>query len=192
MNQDVVFGELKKNWAWMLALGILMVILGTIGMGMTMALTMVSMLYFGILLMFGSGVQLVEVFRSEGWKGRIWHVLIAVLYLVAGITVVSNPALASATLTLFIAASLIAIGVLRLVIAIQMRGIPGWVWTLLGGVVAMMLGGMIMAQWPVSGLWVIGLFISIEMIFAGWSHIMIALAAKRVGRLEAIAGSMAT
>lgn len=49
-----------------------------------------------------------------------------------------------------------------------------------------------LAQWPVSGLWVIGLFISIEMIFAGWSHIMIALAAKRVGRLEAIAGSMAT
>jgi uncharacterized membrane protein HdeD (DUF308 family) len=97
-------------------------------MGMTMALTMVSMLYFGILLLFGSGAQLVEVFRSEGWKGRIWHVLIAVLYLIAGIIVVSNPALASATLTVLIASSLIAIGVLRLVIAIQMRGIQGWVW----------------------------------------------------------------
>jgi uncharacterized membrane protein HdeD (DUF308 family) len=104
-------------------------------MGMTMALTMVSMLYFGILLLFGSGAQLVEVFRSEGWKGRIWHVLIAVLYLIAGIIVVSNPALASATLTVLIASSLIAIGVLRLVIAIQMRGIQGWVWTLLGSVV---------------------------------------------------------
>ena len=50
IEQDVVFGALKKNWGWMLALGILMVILGTIGMGMTMALTMVSMLYFGVLL----------------------------------------------------------------------------------------------------------------------------------------------
>ena len=33
--QAEVFGEVKKSWGWMLALGILMVILGMIGLGMT-------------------------------------------------------------------------------------------------------------------------------------------------------------
>ena len=44
---------------------------------------------------------------------------------------------------------------------------------------------MILARWPVSGLWVIGLFVAIEMIFGGWSYIFIALGAKEVGRKNA-------
>jgi uncharacterized membrane protein HdeD (DUF308 family) len=44
---DKVFGELKKNWAWMLSLGILMMILGTIGLGMTVLLNEIIVMYFG-------------------------------------------------------------------------------------------------------------------------------------------------
>ena len=47
-EQDAVFGEIKKNWGWMLALGILIVILGTNGLGMSTMLTIVSVLYYGI------------------------------------------------------------------------------------------------------------------------------------------------
>jgi uncharacterized membrane protein HdeD (DUF308 family) len=176
--QDRVFGELSKNWGWMFALGILMLVLGTIGLGMSVTLSIVSMLYFGILMLFGSGVQLVQAFRSEAWRGRFGHVLIAVLYLFAGATMLADPELASVTLTLFIAWALVVIGGLRVSIAIQMRGTQGWMWTLIGGIVTIVLGLMIINEWPASGLWVIGLFIAIEMIFAGWSHIMIALAAK--------------
>ena len=60
----------------------------------------------------------------------------------------------------------------------QMRGAAGWLWTLLGGVLSVALGVMIINEWPQSGLWVIGLFVAIEMLFAGWSQIMIAIAAK--------------
>jgi uncharacterized membrane protein HdeD (DUF308 family) len=86
--------------------------------------------------------------------------------------------LASATLTLMIAWCLVAIGVLRLLVGWQMRASKGWIWTLIGGVVAIALGVMIMVEWPVSGVWVIGMFVAIEMMFAGWSQIIIALAAK--------------
>ena len=37
---------------------------------------------------------------------------------------------------------------------------------------------MIWQQWPLDGLVVIGLFIGIDMIFNGWSLIMLGLAAK--------------
>jgi uncharacterized membrane protein HdeD (DUF308 family) len=41
---------------------------------------------------------------------------------------------------------------------------------------------MILARWPVSGLWVIGLFVAIEMIFGGWTYIFIALGARQLGK----------
>ena len=34
------FGELTKNWGWLLVLGIVFIIFGTIGLGMLFALTM--------------------------------------------------------------------------------------------------------------------------------------------------------
>ncbi len=42
-----VLGDLKKNWGWFLALGILFIILGFIGLGMSVALTIVSVTFFG-------------------------------------------------------------------------------------------------------------------------------------------------
>lgn len=175
---DEVFGELKKHWAWMLSLGIVMVILGVIGLGMTVLFNEIVVMYFGFLLLFGSGVQLMQAFRAEAWKGRVWHVLIALVYIVGGIIAVTEPVIAGMTLALLIAWTLIVIGVLRLFMALQMRGANGWLWTLLGGVLSVVLGVMIINEWPQSGLWVIGLFVAIEILFAGWSQIMIALAAK--------------
>ena len=175
---DEVFGELKKHWAWMLSLGIVMLILGVIGLGMTVLFNEIVVMYFGFLLLFGSGVQLMQAFRAEAWKGRVWHVLIALVYIVGGIIAVTEPVIAGMTLALLIAWTLIVIGVLRLVMALQMRGAAGWLWTLLGGVLSVVLGVMIINEWPQSGLWVIGLFVAIEILFAGWSQIMIALAAK--------------
>ena len=175
---DEVFGELKKHWAWMLSLGIVMVILGIIGLGMTVLFNEIVVMYFGFLLLFGSGVQLMQAFRAEAWKGRVWHVLIALVYIVGGIIAVTEPVIAGMTLALLIAWTLIVIGMLRLFMALQMRGANGWLWTLLGGVLSVVLGVMIINEWPQSGLWVIGLFVAIEILFAGWSQIMIALAAK--------------
>ena len=175
---DEVFGELKKHWAWMLSLGIVMVILGVIGLGMTVLFNEIVVMYFGFLLLFGSGVQLMQAFRAEAWKGRVWHVLIALVYIVGGIIAITEPVIAGMTLALLIAWTLIVIGMLRLFMALQMRGANGWLWTLLGGVLSVVLGVMIINEWPQSGLWVIGLFVAIEILFAGWSQIMIALAAK--------------
>ena len=186
---DEVFGELKKNWAWMLSLGIVMVILGIIGLGMTVLFNEIVVMYVGFLLLFGSGVQLMQAFRAEAWKGRVWHVLIVLVYIVGGLIAVTEPVIAGMTLALLIAWTLIVIGILRLVMALQMRGAAGWLWTLLGGVLSVVLGIMIMNEWPESGLWVIGLFVAIEMLFAGWSQIMIALAAKDYAGTDASTAS---
>ena len=191
LTADEVLGEVTIKWGWMLALGIIMVILGTIGLGMTFALTIASVWFFGILLLIGGVIQLVDAFMCKGWKSILWHILIALLYLAGGAVIIRDPVLASTTFTLFIAGVLVGTGIFRIIIAFQMRGIPGWVWVLIGGIAAIALGIMIFAQWPVSGLWVIGLFVAIEMLFNGWSQIMIALAAKAASKAQKEAGDAA-
>jgi len=79
---------------------------------------------------------------------------------------------------LILGGALIGIGIARMVMALQLRGLKSWVWPLVSGILEILLGVMIVAKWPVSGLWVIGLFVAIELIMNGWSCIAIALTAK--------------
>ena len=177
-----VFGDLRKNWGWLLALGIVFIILGTIGLGMTFALTVASLLVFGVLLLVGGGVQILQAIKDKGWRSVVWHLLMALLYLLAGIAVLGDPVLASLVLTLMLAGAIAAIGIIRVVVAIQHRDMKGWVWSLLSGIVSIVLGVLIYAQYPVSALWLIGLFVAIDLIVHGWSYIFLALAAREAGK----------
>jgi uncharacterized membrane protein HdeD (DUF308 family) len=180
-----VLGDLVHNWGWLLAQGLLLVVLGTVGLGMTIWLTLASVFIFGVFLVIGGGVQIFQTFKCKGWESLLWHGLIAVLYLLAGLSIMTDPLAASTLITLLLAGALIGIGAVRLIMAFQLRGLKNWGWPLVGGIAAVVLGTMILARWPVSGFWVIGLFVAIEMIFSGWSSIFIALAAREVGRKNA-------
>jgi uncharacterized membrane protein HdeD (DUF308 family) len=159
-------------------LGIIFLILGVVGLGRVLTLTVASVLFFGILLLIGGVVQLFESVKCKGWKSMLWHVLIAILYILIAIEIIARPMVASAILTLLLAAGIILVGIVRVVMAIQLRGIGNWTWPLFSGIVSIILGLIIAARWPVSGLVVIGLFVAIELIIHGWSYIFIAIAAK--------------
>ena len=171
--------EVSRRWGWFLAIGIIMVVLGTVGIGATFVLTTFTIKFFGYLILIGGIFQLIDAFRHKGWS-LISNLLIALLYIAVSVLMIKDPMLAAATLTLFIAWALIAIGVRRLVVAFKIAGVPGWIWTLISAVASIALGVMILNSWPVSGMWVIGMFVAIELIFNGWGMIMIGLAAKRL------------
>jgi uncharacterized membrane protein HdeD (DUF308 family) len=183
--QGAVFGELRKKWGWLLALGVLLIVLGTLGLWMSFAMTLATVMLFGALLMVGGVFQLLNAFQLKGWKSMLWHVLIALLYIAAGIVIFTDPVFASLGLTISLAWILIAVGLLRILMALQLRPASGWAWPLVSGLISILLGAMILAQWPASGFWVIGLFVSIEMIFNGWSSVFVALAARKAATPEA-------
>jgi len=181
-----VFGALEKNWGWLLAFGIISILLGGAGLYMTFGLTMATVVFFGALLLAAGLLQLVQAFGCKGWKGMLAHVMIALLYVAAGMLILIDPLLASSLLTLVLAGILIVVGLVRIIMALQVRGMAaGWYWALLSGLVSILLGGMIIAKWPASGLWVIGLFVAIELIFSGWSYVFLALDARKSRQLRA-------
>ncbi|MGH8550325.1 MAG: HdeD family acid-resistance protein [Methylococcales bacterium] len=102
------------------------------------------------------------------------------LYLVIGTIIVNDLLAASNLVTLVIGLTLIVAGILRAVSALQYRGSPAWPWTLPSGITGILIGFMITGSWRASGLWAIGLFIAFELIVAGCSYILVALAVRKI------------
>ncbi len=184
--QHVGLGALGKRWGWFLALGILLIVLGTIALGSSVTMTLASMVFVGWLMIVGGFFEAIQAFTCKAWSGFFIDLLTGILYVVVGFMIVGNPAATAVTLTLLIAMFLIFSGVFRIATSITVR-YAHWGWVLLHGVVDVILGISIWQQWPYSGLWVIGLFIGIDMIFNGWSLVMLGLAAKRISKAIPVA-----
>jgi uncharacterized membrane protein HdeD (DUF308 family) len=107
-------------------------------------------------------------------RGFALHLLAAALYLLVGLFMLENPLWAAEVLTLLLAAAFFVGGLLRVVFSLALR-FPAWPWVLLQGVVDLLLGILIINKWPESSLWVIGLFVGIDLLFHGWSWVILAL-----------------
>lgn len=165
---------LQKEWWWFLLLGIGLVVLGTLALGAAAFASIVAVVYLGLLMLAAGIAQTISAFWAGRWSGFLLTMFIGLLYLVAGVFIVSHPVESTVELTLMLAFLFVVSGIFRIVTALVLR-FPLWGWPLLNGVIAVLLGVMIYKQWPASGLWVIGIFIGIEMIFNGWAWVMFAL-----------------
>ena len=169
--------QVRKRWGWFLGLGILLIGLGAIAVGSSVAMTLATMVFVGWLMLGGGVCQAIHAFFCKAWSGFFIDLLTGILYTVVGFMIVANPSATAVALTLLISIFLMFGGIFRIVVAVAVR-FQNWVWLLLHGVVNLLLGIAIWRQWPLSGLWVIGLFVGMDMLFNGWSLVMLGLAAK--------------
>ena len=124
--------------------------------------------------------QFIHAFQSKGAGSILWKVLVAILYLIAGIYFLMNPVIGVAGFTLALAIFFVAEGVMDLVAYFQNRNAAGSGWILVDGIITLILGLLVWRQWPSSSLWVIGTLVGISMIMTGTTRLMISLAARRV------------
>jgi uncharacterized membrane protein HdeD (DUF308 family) len=171
--------QLRRNWSWLLALGIGLFILGLIALVDSFFVTVVSMLFFGWILIIAGIIEGVQAIRHRKHGHLFVHALNAVLAIVVGALLVWKPLAGAVVMTLLLAVYFIVAGIFRIINALSVR-VAGWGWALVSGIIGVILGILIWAQWPVSGLWVIGLFIGIDLIIVGWSQIMTAIAARAI------------
>ncbi|WP_367607263.1 HdeD family acid-resistance protein [Legionella sp. W05-934-2] len=171
--------RLQRNWGWLLFLGILFVILGTVGLGMLVSITVMSMYFIAVLLFIAGFAQLADSFKCLHWHGMLWHLVIAFLYLIAGALVSYDPLMASTLITAFLAWLFIFMGIARTILWFKLNKAPGTGWFLLSALASLALGVILLVHWPMSGVWFIGLIIAIELIVAGWTYILLAVSFRR-------------
>ena len=167
------------HWGMHLTMGVLAIVLGVVGLSFVGTVTLAGVLYFGWLLLIAGIARLVHAFYTRHWQGVLLNVLVGLLWLALGAMVIAMPAAGALSLTFALVIMFFVAGIFKIVVGTTLR-YPQWGWTVVDGAVSILRAALILAQWPVSAAWVIGLFISIDLIFAGWSLVAVALASRRL------------
>lgn len=172
-------GELKRSFGLLAVLGAVLVIAGLVGLAYVGFATLTSMLLFGWLLLVGGVVGLLHAIQSRG-AGFFWlAAIVAALNIAAGVVVIRQPEVAAAGLTMFAALLFLTGGVFRLVGGAVVRG-PQFGWTLVQGAFGILLGVLVLGDWPHSSRYVIGCFFSLALLFDGLGLIAMGVGGRRI------------
>jgi uncharacterized membrane protein HdeD (DUF308 family) len=170
------FQKSEKKFLW---LGIFFIILGCVAVGTAVLTTLISIVLLGMIFAVGGILMLIDSFSFWHKKsGYFVHLLISLLYFGIGASLIIYPAAGSISLTLILGIFYIISGVFRISFASAVQT-PHWGWAWFNGFISVLIGLLILTSWPASGLFVIGLFVGIDFIFAGWAYVMASLGARR-------------
>jgi uncharacterized membrane protein HdeD (DUF308 family) len=169
--------------------GILLALCGTAALvspPLTVATSFVAVVVLGVTLMVAGLATIISSFWVGKWSGLLLQLLIGILYLVVGFMITDTPGRSLVAITALLAAFFIVAGLFRIVAALIVR-FPYWGWALLNGAITLLLGLVIYRHFSQSpfptALWVVGILVGVEMLFHGWTWIMLSLAIRKIPEL---------
>jgi uncharacterized membrane protein HdeD (DUF308 family) len=124
-------------------------------------------LLVGVLVLAAGIVRIVWAFGSDSFGKGLLKLVIGVLTLLAGIFLLAHPLFAMGVLTIVLAIYFVLDGIAEIVAGFKRRPHLGWLWMLIGGIVSILLGIFIWRQFPLSGIWAIGVLLGIKLFFIG-------------------------
>lgn len=169
---------LCSRWSSFLLVGIFLTILGALALSSVFVTTIATVLFLGALITAGGISLLIHAFWAPEWRGFFAQLITGILSAVVGWLMITHPAIGALSITILLAALFIASGLFRIVGALTLD-IENWGWMLVNGLVTLALGILIFAQWPEASLWVIGLFIGIDLLFSGWTNVLMGLMLRK-------------
>jgi uncharacterized membrane protein HdeD (DUF308 family) len=172
---------LRAKWGWIVALGVVYLVTGFIALGSVVMATVASVFVVGIMMIIAGVAEIINAFQCKGWGKFLVWALLGLLYIVAGFITFENPLFAAVLLTLMLGAALVASGIVRIFLAFSMKRESPWIWVLLSSLITLVLGVLILARWPVSSVYVLGIFLGIDLVMAGASWVGLGFALHRRG-----------
>jgi uncharacterized membrane protein HdeD (DUF308 family) len=169
--------EVASKWRWFVALGIVMIILGVAAWLDALSVTLATTLVIGASLLVGGVFQLIHAFMTREWRDFVFGLLSGLLYLLGGLLIINEPIHGAVVLTLVLVALIIAGGIVRVILALRHRDVRAWGLVLVSGLVSIVVGCLLYANLPWSGLWILGTLIAVELLVqgGGWLYFGIAL-----------------
>jgi len=179
----------RLHWQLFLAQGVIMLILGIVAIVWPQISTIAVDVFVGWLFLLSGIVGILTMFLARDVQAFLWMLLTAALALFVGVMLVWHPAEGAASLTVVLTAFFIVEGVVQIVASLSYRDIfPNqWGWMLASGIADLILAGIIIAGWPSTATWILGLLVGINLITSGAAIISVALAAREVVRTFATA-----
>jgi uncharacterized membrane protein HdeD (DUF308 family) len=189
--REVVRGwvqEAKKNAGWLLALGVLTVIAGVLAIASPLLSGLTVVVLIGIALAIGGGARTIAAFSAGSFGQGTLAFIGGILTFGAGLILAARPGIGLATLTLMLGGYLLVDGISSAVLAFRVRPERGWGSLLFSAVTGVILGFLLLREWPLSGAWAIGTLVGVNLLVSGFSMISVGSAARslanRVPNLE--------
>jgi uncharacterized membrane protein HdeD (DUF308 family) len=164
-------GPLRAKWAWIVALGVVYLIAGFIALGSLVSATVASVFVVGIMMLLAGVWEVFSAFQMKTWGKFFFWLILGVLYIIAGFVAFENPLLTAVWLTLILGAALVASGLMRIFLAFNMKHGAPWIWVVVSGVITLLLGIIILVHWPTNSVYVLGIFLGVDLVLAGASWI---------------------
>jgi len=162
-------------------LGIVLSVLGVIAI-LTPALAGGAVvIVIGFILMLAGSASAVRGLQASRATEKVLGLLLGVVAAVAGVAMVVNPLLGLSFLTILLAAYLAVEGISKIIMSLRYRPIRGWAWLLASGVLSFLLGGLIWTQWPMSGLWAVGVLVGVNLLSTGLALMTLASTLRKSG-----------
>ncbi len=172
----------KKGGKNMKMLGIITIILGLMAMLAPMLTGFSIFVMVGVIVVMSGLVRMYWAFQAGSLGKGILTFAIGGLTLLCGIALLANPMFAAAVMTMILAFYLFLDGAFEISAALKRKPEAGWGWLMFGGVVSILLGFMIWRQFPLSGMWAIGIFLGVKLLFIGMSILNIGSTVSTVAK----------
>jgi uncharacterized membrane protein HdeD (DUF308 family) len=172
---------LRAKSGWIVALGVVYVVAGVIALGSVVSATVPTVLVVGVMMIVAGVAEVINTFQIKTWGRFLFWLALGILYIVAGFVAFENPLLTAAWLTLILGAALAASGVVRIFLGFSMQNGAPWIGVVVSGLINLLLGFIILAHWPVSSLWTLGIFLGVDLVLAGASWIGVGMGLRRSG-----------
>ena len=172
----------RKITGWYIAAAVLFIVLGMLAIIEPALAGLAVSRLVGWLLVFGGVTHLIGAFKGGGAKQVVFQVLVGLAYLIGGFYSLMHPLLAIGTLTLLLAAVILAGGALEIISYFRLKGENASGWMLFNGIITLLLGGMIWFHWPSSSVWAIGILVGMSLLMTGMARLMFGLAARKLIR----------
>ena len=175
-----VKSALSARWGLLMFEGVVLIVLGVLAIAAPFFATIAVEIYIGCLFLIAGIVGLVAMFYADDIAAFLWTLVTAALSLCLGVLLLYKPGAGAATLTLALTAFFAAEGVFQIVTSLAYRkALPdAWGWLLASGVCDLILVAIIVASWPLSASWTLGLLAGVNLLTSGWAIVMIAFAAR--------------
>lgn len=169
----------RKITGWYIAAAVLFIVLGMLAIIEPALAGLAVSRLVGWLLVFGGVTHLIGAFKGGGARQVVFQVLVGLAYLIGGFYCLMHPLLAIGTLTLLLAAVILAGGALEIISYFRLKDENASGWMLVNGIVTLLLGAMIWFHWPSSSVWAIGIIVGVTLLMTGMARLMFGLAARR-------------
>lgn len=121
-----------------------------------------------ILLAVGLG-QLHSAYSSESGGARFLEIIQGAITTLSAVLVIAHPVFGLKFLTLLLIMYFVADGIWKFIKGMQYISAPGWLWIIASGALSLLLAVMLWKNWPVSGEWVVGTLIGVNLLSTGLS-----------------------